>query len=81
MPVSRVCSSHLQEMIGRPYPGDPHIEIIAGNRAGPWPESAVPAPVQCQHPHPAASLLFLKCGFLFFSERSQFARAARNYLF
>ena len=80
MAVCYASNAHVQKLIRRPLARHTYIEIIAGERAGPRPGSVLAAAVQREDAHRASRLRRLKCGFLFFAERAQFARAARDHL-
>src|SRR5580700_3485484 len=72
---------HSQKLVGWPRTGHTYVKVIAGECAGPWPGSVLAAAVQREDAHWASRLRRLKCGFLFFAEGAQMARAARDHLF
>jgi len=81
MAVCHACNAHVQKLVGGPLAGHANVEIITRQRASPRAGSVPAATVQREDAHRAAHLRQLKCGLLFFAERAQFARAARDHLF
>src|SRR5258708_5125032 len=72
-PVPLAANLHVKELICRPAPRDPHIKIVAGNRASPRSGEILAIAMERQHPQDRARLRGAERRFLFFTQRAKFS--------